>query len=166
MTTNLRIGYGYDAHPLVSGRRLVLGGVEMLFEKGLEGWSDGDCLTHAVIEALIGAAGLGSIGTYFPPGDERFKGVSSLSLLFKIVQELKQAHWKIVNVDTTVVAIEPKMKDNFEAMRHKLSDALGIEIGRVNVKASTNNGLGFEGRGEGIAAYAVAMIEGGINENI
>ncbi len=166
MTANLRIGFGYDAHPLVPGRRLVLGGLEILFDKGLEGWSDADCLSHAVIEALLGAAGLGSIGVHYPPGDPRLKGISSLSLLFKTVQQLSRGHWRIVNVDCTVVAAEPKLQDHFEAMRQKLGEALGIGPSRVNVKASTSNGLGFGGRGDGIAAYAVALIEGGENEDI
>ncbi len=166
MTARLRIGFGYDAHPLIPGRRLVLGGVEILFDRGLDGWSDADCLTHAIIEALLGAAGLGSIGTHFPPGDPRFKGISSLSLLFKTVQQLSRGHWRIVNVDCTIVAAEPKMQDHFDAMRHKIGEALGTGLDRVNVKASTSNGLGFGGRGDGIAAYAVALIEGGKNEDI
>lgn len=160
-----RIGFGCDAHPLVPGRRLVLGGMELVYDRGLDGWSDADCLTHAVIEALLGAAGMGSIGSRFPPGDPRWKDISSLELLINVASELGQKGWRVVNIDTTVVAAGPKLKDFFSPIQQKIAGAAGIDASRVNIKASTSNGLGFEGRGEGIAAYAVALIEGK-NEDI
>ena len=155
----MRIGIGYDAHPLVKGRKLVLGGVEIPFGKGLEGWSDADVLTHAVMDALLGAAALGDIGQHFPPGEAEYEGISSLVLLDKVVEKLEEQGWRLGNIDATVVAEKPRLSEYIDDMRHALSHVLGIGIERVSVKASTNNGLGFIGRGEGIAAYAVAMIE-------
>jgi 2-C-methyl-D-erythritol 2,4-cyclodiphosphate synthase len=165
MNGNLRIGIGYDVHPLVPGRRLVLGGTEIPYNKGLEGWSDADVLTHALMDALLGAAALGDIGQHFPPGEAEFKEVSSLFLLDKVVEKLEEREYKVVNIDATVVAEKPRLREYFDDMRQNLSQVLGVSIGRVSVKASTNNGLGFIGEGEGIAAYAVAMIEGGQEEN-
>jgi 2-C-methyl-D-erythritol 2,4-cyclodiphosphate synthase len=159
MGDKMRIGIGYDVHPLVKGRKLVLGGVEIPFGKGLEGWSDADALTHAVIDALLGAAALGDIGQHFPPGEAEYEGISSLVLLDKVVEKLEEQGWRLVNIDATVVAEKPRLSEYIDDMRHALSHVLGIGIDRVSVKASTNNGLGFIGRGEGIAAYAVAMIE-------
>ena len=160
MTNKFRVGIGYDVHPLVAGRRLVLGGVEIPFVTGLDGWSDADVLTHAVIEALLGAAALGDIGRHFPPGDLQYQGISSLILLRQVKDKLAAAGWKIGNIDTTVVAEQPKLKDYIEIIRGKLSETLNIDITQVSVKASTNNGLGFLGRTEGVAAYAVALLEG------
>jgi 2-C-methyl-D-erythritol 2,4-cyclodiphosphate synthase len=159
MTNNLRIGVGYDVHPLVKDRRLVLGGVDVPFEKGLDGWSDADVLTHAVMDALLGAATMGDIGLHFPPGDERYKNVSSLRLLEEVVRKLGDGGWKVVNIDTTVVAEKPRLREYIDAMRRELGRVTGIELNRVSVKASTSNGLGFIGGGEGIAAHAVALVE-------
>jgi 2-C-methyl-D-erythritol 2,4-cyclodiphosphate synthase len=159
MSDNLRIGIGYDVHPLVAGRKLVLGGVEIPFSMGLEGWSDGDVLTHAVIDALLGAAALGDIGQHFPPGEAEFKEVSSLFLLDKVVEKLEELGYRVINIDTTVVAERPRLREYIDDMRQNLSEILGVDIGRVSIKASTNNGVGSIGNGEGIAVYAVALIE-------
>ncbi len=156
----MRIGVGYDTHPLVPGRRLVLGGIPIPFAKGLDGWSDADVLTHAIIEALLGAAALGDIGRHFPAGDPQYKDISSLILLGKIKEKLAQNGWQVANIDATVVAEEPKLKDYIDSIRQILSKTLGIAISQISIKASTNNGLGAIGRGEGITAYAVALIEG------
>jgi 2-C-methyl-D-erythritol 2,4-cyclodiphosphate synthase len=161
MKNNMRVGIGYDAHPLVPGRRLVLGGVHIPFDEGLEGWSDADALTHAVIDALLGAAALGDIGRHFPPGEAEFKEVSSLFLLDKVSEKLEEAGWRTVNIDATVVAERPRLREYIDDMRQNFSQVLGVSIDNVSVKASTNNGMGAIGRGEGIAAYAVALIEGG-----
>ena len=159
MKNNVRIGIGYDAHPLEPGRKLVLGGVHIPFDEGLEGWSDADALTHAVIDALLGAAALGDIGTHFPPGDAEFKEVSSLYLLDKVVEKLEENGWRAVNIDATVVTEKPRLREYIDDMRQNFSQVLGIGFEQVSVKASTNNGMGAIGSGEGIAAYAVAMIE-------
>ena len=141
------------------GRKLVLGGVSIPFDRGLSGWSDADALTHAIIDALLGAAALGDIGRHFPPGDPRYKDISSLVLLEEAREKLAAAGWEVVNIDATVVAEEPKLNEYIESMRGQLGQTLGIDTGRVSVKASSNNGLGMIGRGEGIAAYAVTLIE-------
>jgi 2-C-methyl-D-erythritol 2,4-cyclodiphosphate synthase len=166
MSSNLRVGIGYDVHPLAPGRRLVLGGVEIPFARGLGGWSDADSLTHAVIGALLGAAGLEDIGAHFPPGDPRYKDISSLVLLGKVKEELAESGWQVVNIDATILADKPRMRDFIDPMRRQLSETLGISISRVGLKATTSNGLGFIGRGEGIAVYAVALLEGGKDEDI
>ncbi len=166
MGDKMRIGIGYDVHPLVAGRKLVLGGVEIPFGKGLEGWSDADALTHAVIDALLGAAGLGDIGQHFPSGEAEYEGISSLILLDKVIEKLEEQGWRVGNIDAIVVAEKPRLSEYIDDMRQTLSQVLGTDIGKISVKASTNNGLGFIGRGEGIAAYAVAMIEGGQDEGI
>jgi 2-C-methyl-D-erythritol 2,4-cyclodiphosphate synthase len=160
MKNKTRVGIGYDIHPLVKGRRLVIGGVEIPFKKGLDGWSDADVLTHAIIDALLGAAALGDIGSHFPPGEPQYKDISSLALLKKVVDKLKENDWQIVNVDATIVAEQPKLRDFIYQMRQQLSDTLDIAPGQVSVKASTSAQLGSIGRGEGMAAYAVALIEG------
>jgi len=157
-------GIGYDVHSLVSGRRLVLGGVEIPFDKGLDGWSDADVLAHAVIDALLGAAALGDIGTHFPPGDPQYHDISSLILLEGVRQKLADKGWLIVNIDATVVAEKPRLSEYIEAIRQSLSRTLDISQDKVSVKAKTSAGLGFIGRGEGIAAYAVAMLEGSQDE--
>jgi 2-C-methyl-D-erythritol 2,4-cyclodiphosphate synthase len=158
--TRLRIGTGYDAHPLVRGRKLVIGGVEIPFDKGLDGWSDADVLTHAVIDALLGAAALGDIGGHFPPGEPQYKDISSLTLLREVGDKLAAQGWRIVNIDATVIAEAPKLAGFFGQMRWQLSGRLGIDLEQVSVKASTANGLGLVGKGEGIEAIAVALIEG------
>ena len=155
----MRVGIGYDVHPLTSGRRLVLGGVDIPFNKGLSGWSDADVLTHAIIDALLGAAALGDIGSHFPPGEPQYKDISSLTLLKRVGDKLKENSWQIVNVDATIVAEQPKLRDFIDQMRQQLSRTLGLALSRVSVKASTSARLGFVGRGEGIAACAVALIE-------
>jgi 2-C-methyl-D-erythritol 2,4-cyclodiphosphate synthase len=160
MVNNLRVGIGYDAHTLVKKRKLVIGGVEIAFNKGLDGWSDADVLTHAIIDALLGAAALGDIGGHFPPGEEQYKDISSLILLEKVKGELAEKGWRIVNVDATIVAEEPKLAGFIKQMRQSLSQTMGIELERVSVKASTANGLGFIGRVRGMEAMAVALIEG------
>jgi 2-C-methyl-D-erythritol 2,4-cyclodiphosphate synthase len=161
MKDNRRIGIGYDIHPLVTGRKLVLGGVEISFDRGLDGWSDADALTHAVIDALLGAAALGDIGQHFPSGEPEYENVSSLTLLEKVMEKLKDEGWRVVNIDATVVAAKPRLREYIDDMRHNLCHVLGIEMDKVSVKASTNNGLGDIGRSEGIAAIAVALIKGG-----
>jgi 2-C-methyl-D-erythritol 2,4-cyclodiphosphate synthase len=159
----VRIGTGYDVHPLVPGRKLVLGGIEIPYENGLDGWSDADVLVHAMMDALLGAAALGDIGRHFPPGDPAYKGVSSLTLLAKVGGMLEGRGLRVMNVDNTIIAERPRLAGYVDAMRGKLAGALGIEIGRVSVKASTNNGVGALGRGEGIAALTVALVEEGEN---
>ena len=160
MGDKIRIGIGYDAHPLVPGRQLVLGGIEIPFEKGLNGWSDADVLTHSIIDALLGAAALGDIGSHFPPGDPAYKDISSLVLLKRVKDRLAENGWLIDNIDATVVAERPKLRDFIDRMRQQLSQTLGIQLSQVSVKASTSNQLGFAGRGEGIASHAVALIRG------
>ena len=160
MGNNMRVGIGYDIHPLVKKRKLVLGGVEVPFDKGLDGWSDADVLTHAVIDALLGAAALGDIGGHFPPGEAQYKDIASLTLLKEVRDKLAAGGWRIVNIDATVIAEEPKLAGFIEKMRQNLSQALNIEMEGVSVKASTANGLGLVGKGEGMATIAVALIEG------
>jgi len=155
----MRVGIGYDIHPLVQGRRLVLGGVEVPFDKGLSGWSDADVLTHAIIDALLGAAALGDIGCHFPPGEAQYQGISSLVLLESVRDKLAESGWRVSNIDATIVAERPRLADFTSQMRLKLSQILSIDPRGVSVKASTAAGLGFIGEGEGIEARAVALIE-------
>jgi len=155
----LRAGIGYDVHSLTPGRRLVLGGVDIPFEKGLSGWSDADVLTHAVIDALLGAAALGDIGSHFPPGESEYKDISSLVLLGRVKDKLAENGWRVNNVDATIVAEKPRLSDYIDQMRQQLSQTLGINTSQVSVKASTSDKLGYIGRGEGIAACAVATVE-------
>ena len=159
MNSKLRAGIGYDVHPLSPGRRLVLGGIDIPFDKGLSGWSDADVLTHAIIDALLGAAALGDIGSHFPPGEPQYKDISSLVLLERLRDRLAENGWQVVNIDATILAERPRLRDFIDRMRKQLSQTLGINISQVSVKASTSNQLGFIGRGEGIAAYAVATVE-------
>lgn len=154
----VRVGFGYDVHALVEGRRLVLGGEEIPFEKGLAGHSDADVLTHALMDALLGAAGMGDIGRLFPDTDDRYRGASSLTLLEQVVGLLGRAGWRPGNVDVTVVAQRPRLAGHVPAMSQRLAAVLGVSPARVSVKATTTEGLGFTGRGEGIAAYAVATL--------
>ena len=166
MNGKMRVGIGYALHPLTAGRRLVLGEVEIPFERGLGGWSDADVLTHAIIDALLGAAALGDIGNHFPPGDPQYKGISSLVLLGRTRDKLADKGWQLVNIDATILAESPRLRDFIDPIRQQLSQTLGIDVNRVGVKASTANGLGFIGRGDGIAAYAVALIESSKDEGI
>jgi 2-C-methyl-D-erythritol 2,4-cyclodiphosphate synthase len=166
MNGKTRAGIGYDAHKFTEGSGLVLGGVKIPFTKKLDGWSDADLLTHAIIDALLGAAALGDIGSHFPPGEAPYKDISSLVLLEKVKKELAANGWRVVNIDATILAERPRMRDFIERMRRTLSRTLGIDVSRVSIKASTSNGLGFIGRGEGIAAQAIALIEGGKDEGI
>jgi 2-C-methyl-D-erythritol 2,4-cyclodiphosphate synthase len=155
-------GIGYDSHRLAPGRRLVIGGVEIPHELGLDGHSDADVLAHAVIDALLGAAGLGDIGEHFPDTDERWRDADSMQLLASVVESVHAAGLEILNVDCTVVMEAPKLAPHKHAIRARLASALGLEPGRVNVKASTGEGIGFVGRGEGVAALVVAGLrEGG-----
>ena len=159
MSSKMRVGIGYDVHPLTSGRRLVLGGVDIPFNKGLSGWSDADVLAHAIIDALLGAAALGDIGSHFPPGEPQYRDISSLTLLKRVRDKLAENSWQVVNVDATIVAEQPKLRDFIDQMRQQLSQTLGMAFSQVGMKASTSAQLGFVGRGEGIAACAVALIE-------
>ena len=153
-------GIGYDSHRLVEGRRLILGGVEIEHELGLAGHSDADVLTHAIVDALLGAAGLGDIGEHFPDSDERFRDADSIELLHTVLARVTALGLQLVNVDTTVVMERPKLGPHREAIRERLAVALGLAPARVNVKASTGEGIGFVGRGEGVAALAIATLDG------
>lgn len=155
----MRIGHGYDVHRLTEGRRLVLGGVEIPFEKGLLGHSDADVLAHAVMDALLGAAALGDIGALFPDSDSAYEGADSLALLRRVVRALEESGYKIGNVDATVLAQRPKLAPHIPLMRQRLAAAMGIGPEQVSVKATTEEGLGFTGTGEGMAAHAVALLE-------
>ncbi len=155
----LRIGQGYDVHKLVENRKLIMGGVDIPYEKGLLGHSDADVLLHAISDALLGAAALGDIGCLFPDNDAKFKDADSLVLLAEVVKVLKDNGYAVVNVDATVIAQRPKMKPHIEKMRENIAKACSVEVDRISVKATTEEGLGFTGAGEGIAAQAVCLIE-------
>ncbi|HKU69574.1 MAG TPA: 2-C-methyl-D-erythritol 2,4-cyclodiphosphate synthase [Burkholderiales bacterium] len=155
----MRIGQGFDVHQLVAGRKLIVGGVDIPHEKGLEGHSDADVLIHAVCDALLGAAGLGDIGGHFPDSDARYKGIDSRKLLREVAQLLGRSGLRVVNVDSTIIAQAPKMAPHIPAMRANLAADLGIGADCVNIKAKTTEKLGFVGRGEGIAAEAVALLD-------
>ena len=155
----MRIGHGYDVHRLTEGRKLILGGVEIEYEKGLLGHSDADVLIHAVMDALLGAAALGDIGRHFPDSDERYRGISSLLLLKTVAELLEFSGYRVGNIDATVIAQRPRLAPHIENMRANIADALGCGVGRVNIKATTEEHLGFTGDGSGIAAHAVALIE-------
>ena len=154
----MRIGQGFDAHALVTGRKLVIGGVEIPHETGLAGHSDADVLIHALCDALLGAAGLGDIGAHFPDDDARYKDIDSRKLLREVAQLLKRKKLRVINVDATIIAQAPKMAPHISAMRANLASDLGIAADAVNIKAKTTERLGFVGRGEGIAADAVALL--------
>jgi 2-C-methyl-D-erythritol 2,4-cyclodiphosphate synthase len=154
----IRSGIGFDSHRLAAGRRLVIGGVEIPHESGLEGHSDADVLTHAVIDALLGAAGLGDIGEHFPDTREEFRDADSLGLLELVMESIRQAGFEPVNVDCTVIMEAPKLAPHKTAIRSRLAQAIGLQEGRVNVKASTGERIGFVGRGEGVAALALATV--------
>lgn len=155
----MRIGMGYDVHRLTEGRRLIIGGVEIPYEKGLLGHSDADVLLHAVMDALLGAAALGDIGKHFPDTDEAYKGVSSMKLLERVRELVEQEIYVISNIDATIIAQKPKMAPYIEEMRENIAEVLHIEKSQVNIKATTEEGLGFTGSGEGISAQAVACLE-------
>ena len=157
--TNLRVGHGYDVHRLTAGRRLILGGVDIPWDKGLDGHSDADVLVHAVMDALLGAAGMEDIGCLFPDSSEEFRGISSLVLLKKVADELKRREITVVNVDATLLAQAPKLAPYRARMRENIASALEIDPGQVGVKATTEEGLGFTGDGSGMAAHAVALVE-------
>jgi 2-C-methyl-D-erythritol 2,4-cyclodiphosphate synthase len=153
-----RIGIGYDVHRLVDGGKLIIGGVAIPYEKGLLGYSDADVLLHAICDALLGAAGLGDIGKHFPDTDPRFKGISSLKLLGEVARLLVEKGFRVNNIDATIVAERPKMAPHVLQMTTNIATAVSVDKGAVNVKATTTEGLGFAGKGEGIAAYAVCTI--------
>lgn len=155
----MRIGHGYDVHRLVEGRRLILGGVEVPFDKGLLGHSDADVLTHAVMDALLGAAGLGDIGRHFPDTDPAYAGADSLKLLDYVVELLEAQGWQVGNVDATILAQRPKLAPYLERMRENLAARMKVKPEQVNVKATTEEKLGFTGAEEGIAAHAVCLLE-------
>lgn len=155
----MRVGIGYDVHKLVEGRNLIMGGVNIPYEKGLLGHSDADVLVHAVMDALLGAAALGDIGKLYPDSDSRYKGADSIELLRDVTIRLQAAGYRIVNVDAVIIAQKPKMAPHIYEMRQNIADAMRVGVFDVGIKATTTEGLGFCGTGEGIAAQAVAMIE-------
>ncbi len=155
----MRIGQGYDVHRFAPGRPLILGGVHIAHDRGLAAHSDGDVLIHALCDALLGAAGLGDIGRHFPDSEAEFENIDSRILLRRVVKSLQEAGFRVENVDTTLVAQTPKLSPYIESMRQRLASDLQIDAGRVNIKATTTEGLGFSGRAEGIASYAVALLE-------
>lgn len=155
----MKTGIGYDVHRLEEGYKLILGGVEIPFEKGLKGWSDGDALTHAVIDALLGAAGLGDIGRHFPPGDKKYEGISSLILLKQAADMLKRDKLRISNLDCIVITEKPRLSEYIEEIREKLAKTLAVKARQINIKAKTSEEMGFLGRGEGIAAWASVLCE-------
>ena len=157
--TCLRIGHGYDVHRLVPDRKLVLGGVTVPFELGLDGHSDADVLLHAVMDALLGAAALGDIGVLFPDSDEEYAGASSLLLLSRVEEHLSKNGWQVVNVDATLVAQRPKIGPYRDQMRRNIAETLGLDMAQISVKATTEEHLGFTGDGSGMSAHAVALIE-------
>lgn len=157
--TKLRVGHGYDVHRLVEGRALILGGVTVPFDRGLLGHSDADVLTHAVMDALLGAAALGDIGKLFPDSDAAYAGADSIALLERVTALLREHGWQVGNVDATVVAQAPKLAPYIPEMRRRLAEAMGLDVDGVSVKATTEERLGFTGSGEGMAAHAVALIE-------
>lgn len=157
--TKLRVGHGYDVHRLVEGRALILGGVTVPFDRGLLGHSDADVLTHAVMDALLGAAALGDIGQLFPDSDAAYAGADSIALLERVTALLREHGWQVGNVDATVVAQAPRLAPYIPDMRRRLAEAMGLDVDCVSVKATTEERLGFTGSGEGMAAHAVALIE-------
>ena len=155
----MRVGIGYDVHRVAPDRKLILAGVEIPYEQGLLGHSDADVIVHAIMDALLGAAALGDIGQHFPDTDPEYEGISSIWLLQKVAQLLKENHYSVGNIDAIIIAQRPKMMPYLGQMRKNTAAALGIEEGRVSIKATTEEGLGFTGRGEGIAAQAVCLLE-------
>jgi len=155
---SIRVGLGVDVHPLVEGRVLILGGIEISHPLGLEGHSDADVLSHAIADALLGAAALGDLGQHFPSGDSRWQGVSSLDFLHHVVGLLQEKGWQVGNIDAVILAEEPRLAPHIPGMRTVIANILGIEAGDVSIKATTTDRLGLVGRGEGIAAQAIALI--------
>lgn len=155
----MRIGHGYDVHKLVEGRKLIMGGVEIPYEKGLLGHSDADVLLHAISDALLGAAASGDIGKLFPDTDPQFKGADSLALMAEVYRQIKEKGYKVVNVDATIIAQRPKMRPHIDAMRANIAKTLDVDIDCINVKATTEEGMGFTGEGMGISAHAVCLID-------
>ena len=155
----MRIGHGYDVHRLVEGRDLILGGVKIDYEKGLLGHSDADVLLHAVSDALLGAAGLGDIGRHFPDTDPKYKGADSLELLREVYRKISENGYRVGNIDVTMIAQKPKLKDFIPQMQENIAAAVGVAPDRVNVKATTEEKLGFTGSGEGMACHAVCLLE-------
>ena len=158
MESYMRIGMGYDVHRLVENRKLIIGGVEIPYEKGLLGHSDADVLLHAVMDALLGAAALGDIGKHFPDTDPAYSGISSLKLLERVGELLEEHSFLIENIDATIIAQEPKMRPHIDTMRENIARALGIDVSQINVKATTEEGLGFTGNKEGISSQAVCLL--------
>lgn len=158
MANNMRVGMGYDVHKLVDNRELILGGVTIPYEKGLLGHSDADVLLHAIMDALLGAAALGDIGKHFPDTEERYKGISSIRLLEEVKKLLDQELYIIENIDATIIAQRPKMAPYIEQMRENIAQTLKIDVNQINVKATTEEGLGFTGQGEGISSQAICML--------
>ena len=156
---NFRVGHGYDVHRLVSGRKLILGGVEIPFGKGLAGHSDADVLVHAIMDSLLGAAALGDIGVFFPDNDDRYKGADSIKLLEHVCMLIRRNRYEISNIDATVIAQAPKLRPFINEMRVKISQAMEVDVSRINIKATTEERLGFTGHLEGIAAHCVALID-------
>ena len=154
----MRIGMGYDVHKLVENRDLILGGVKIPYSLGLLGHSDADVLLHAIMDSLLGAAALGYIGKHFPDSDDRYKGISSIELLKYVGSLLKENDWLIENIDSTIIAQKPKMAPHIENMRKNISEALNIDIGQINVKATTEEGLGFTGEGKGISSQSICLL--------
>ena len=155
----MRVGMGYDVHRLVENRDLIIGGVKIPYEKGLLGHSDADVLLHAIMDALLGAAALGDIGKHFPDTDPKYKGADSMALLVEVGKMLKENKYRVENIDATIIAQAPKMRPHIDTMRQNIADGLGINIDQVNVKATTEEGLGFTGTGEGISSQAICMLE-------
>ncbi len=155
----IRVGIGYDSHPLVSGRRLILGGVDIPYDKGLSGWSDADVAIHAVVDALCGAADLGDIGTLFPSQEPEYKDISSVTLLRETSELVKAKGFRVANIDVTIIAKSPKLSPFIPEMRKRISQTLGVDSTQVTIKATTTNGLGFIGREEGIVAQSVALVQ-------
>lgn len=155
----MRVGIGFDCHPFAEGRRLVLGGVEIPFDKGLDGHSDADVLVHSIIDALLGAAGLKDIGTYFPSDDPQYKNISSLILLRRAAGMIKEKGWRVGNIDAAVIAEQPRLLRFIPEMKRRIAETLGVSVEQVGVKSTTAKGLGYLGRGEGIAVHSVVLIE-------
>lgn len=155
----MRIGHGYDVHRLIEGRKLIIGGVEIPYEKGLLGHSDADVLLHAISDSLLGAAAMGDIGAIFPDTDPAFKDADSLILLKDVVKRIAEAGFKPVNIDATIIAQQPKMRPYIDEMRSNISDALGVSVDCINVKATTEEKLGFTGSGEGISAHCISLLD-------
>ena len=155
----MRVGMGYDVHKLVEGRKLIMGGVEIPYEKGLLGHSDADVILHAIMDALLGAAALGDIGKHFPDTDDKYKGISSIKLLKEVGKLINKSGYTIENIDATIIAQKPKMAPYIEEMRKNISDALNISINQINIKATTEEGLGFTGKCEGISSQSICLLK-------